>query len=306
MAEQASKTLSGAFIVGGVALFVAGLVLFGSGRFFQKSDRYVLFFEDSLKGLDEGAPVMFQGVKIGSVTDTQVEIDRATLDIRTPVHIEIERQRLTDVTPPDTQHPPASQAEMVSHLINRGLRAQLQMQSLVTGKLFVALDFFPDKPVRLVGHTGDMPELPTVRTGLSEATDILYQLVTRLEKLPLEKLLASMQQTFHATNELLNSSDAKESFRNLNATLNSTRKLADTLDRQLPPMSDDFRQTLRRLDTTLATLEGMMAEGTPPRDELLRALKDLSAAARSFNSLADYLQRHPESLLRGKPEQEDR
>lgn len=305
MAEQANKTLIGAFILGGVALFVAGLVLFGSGRFFQKSDRYVLFFEDSLKGLDEGAPVMFQGVKIGSVTDTQVEIDRASLDIRTPVHIEIDHQRLTDVTPTDIQHPTPTQAEMIKHLIGRGLRAQLQMQSLVTGKLFVALDFFPDKPLRLVGRTGYLPELPTVRTGLSEATDILHQLVTRLEKLPLEKLLASMQQTFHATSELLNSNDAKESFRNLNATLNSTKKLVDTLDRQLPAMSDDFRQALRRLDTTLAALEGVMAEGAPPRDELLRALRDLSAAARSFNSLADYLQRHPESLLRGKPKQED-
>ncbi|MFZ5774604.1 MAG: MlaD family protein [Thermodesulfobacteriota bacterium] len=313
MPAQANKTLIGAFIFGGTCLLLLGLVLFGSGRLFRQSQPFLLCFEDSLKGLDVGAPVMFRGVKVGAVTDTTVEINRATMDVRTPVRIEIEHERLTDVTPADARMTVVDQHEMTRHLIDKGLRAQLQMQSLVTGKLFVALDFHPDKPARFVTQDPAVPELPTIRTGLSEAADVLQRIVQRLERLPLEKLLASMTQTFQNTSALLDSREAKESFRNLNSALASAKKLTDSLDRQFPPMAEEFRQAaaesrlaLRQLDLTLAALEGMVAEGSPPRQELLRALENFSAAARAVNSLADFLERHPEALLRGKPKAEER
>lgn len=167
-----------------------------------------------------------------SITNTTDARGRGGRMPRTPVRIEIEHDRFTDVTPTEARLASLDQQEMARHLIDKGLRAQLQMQSLVTGKLFVALDFFPDKPARFMPQGNAIPELPTVRTGLSEAADLLQRIVHRLEKLRLEKLLASMTQTFpSAGSARLQRGQAELSLRNLNSALNSTKKLTDTLDR---------------------------------------------------------------------------
>jgi paraquat-inducible protein B len=147
MAKKVSKTLIGGFVVGAVALIVAGVLVFGSGKFLQESYRYVLFFPGSLKGLSVGAPVLFQGVKVGSVIDITIEADADAQTSQIPVTMEVLPKKFKVVRGKRRSDP----YESLAILIERGLRAQLQQQSFVTGQLMIGLDFYPDTPV---GQTG--------------------------------------------------------------------------------------------------------------------------------------------------------
>ena len=139
MSKQANKTLIGAFVVGAVALAVIGVLVFSSGEFFTEKRTFVMYFEGSVKGLDEGAPVIFRGVRIGSVTNIILRADPNDLSITIPIFVEIEPERFE--MGGSRKHSPEETSRI---LIQRGLKAELEMQSLVTGKLIVALDFFPD------------------------------------------------------------------------------------------------------------------------------------------------------------------
>src|SRR3989442_7853685 len=159
MARRANPALIGAFVVGALTLAVSGLVVFGGGRVFRNTKPLVAYFEESVKGLSIGAPVTFQGAKVGSVTDVRVVVDPETLTISTPVFCEVDAARLTEVG----GGPLALRADTTrtKELIKRGLRAQLEMQSLVTGQVGIALAFRPDTPLRLTGLTPDYLEMPT-------------------------------------------------------------------------------------------------------------------------------------------------
>ncbi len=150
MAKQANKTLIGLFVVGAIVLLVAALVLFGSGKFFTKTNRYVAFFEGSVKGLSVGAPVMFRGVRIGKVDDFQVYYDAKEQKFKIPVLITLYPDKVHGVG----MEGDSSEAEnrlMWDQMLKDGFRAELQIQSLVTGQLAVQLDFYPGKPLKLYG-----------------------------------------------------------------------------------------------------------------------------------------------------------
>lgn len=137
MSKEANKTLIGAFVVGAVFLLVAAVLIFGSGKFFRKTYKAVMFFEGSIKGLNVGSPVMFRGVKVGTVTDINLILYAKDLSMRTTVIAEFDPERWTLV---GGERGDVKRLQLV---IDRGLRAQLQMQSFVTGQLMIALDFFP-------------------------------------------------------------------------------------------------------------------------------------------------------------------
>ncbi|UCD34191.1 MAG: MCE family protein, partial [Nitrospiraceae bacterium] len=176
MSKQANKTAVGAFVLGAIALAVAGVLIFGSGKFFADTDKYVLHFEGSVKGLNTGAPVMFRGVKIGSVTDILLRYDPVDLSVHIPVIIEVDRSRFSRINTVKERR------TSINVLIERGLKAQLQLQSVVTGQLMVDLDFYPEDPVNLVGNN-DIPyaEVPTIPSNLQKLTKTL-------EQLPLDEL----------------------------------------------------------------------------------------------------------------------
>ncbi len=140
MSAKANKSLIGAFVLGATALAVAGVVIFGSGRFFRKPHMFVMYFPGSVKGLNVGAPVMFRGVKVGQVTDMKVNFYGKELNILIPVYIELDPR--TDVLVSGD----VPKGQYLKALIKKGLRAQLQMQSFITGQLLIDLDFHPGKP----------------------------------------------------------------------------------------------------------------------------------------------------------------
>jgi paraquat-inducible protein B len=326
MGKQANKTLIGVFVVGAISLLVAAVLVLGGGRLFRKTFKVVMFFEGSIKGLNIGSPVMFRGVKIGSVTDINLILSTKDLSLRIPVVAELDLERWV-LTGGERRDP-----RRLKQLIDRGLRAQLQTQSFVTGQLLIALDFFPDKPARYDGTVKEYPEIPTMPTTLEA-------LSKTLEELPLKEIVTKLELAIDGIQKLVNSPETRESLESLNHTLKNTQKVVQHIDEQVEPLmmslaktSETAQETLTQAKSSMSAIEGNIkdlaattketlkttqdalkqaertlgtySEDSPASYELNRTLKEMSAAARSLKLLSDYLERHPEALLRGKPKQE--
>ena len=294
MSKKSSPTLIGIFVVGALVLAVAAILLFGSGKFFKEKIPFVMYFEGSLKGLNIGSPVMFRGVNVGSVTDILIEFDTKDLSARTPVYVEFLPSRITKLGDSPGEKVP------IEKLIQGGLKGQLQLQSFVTGQLMVALDFYPDKPVRLVGGGGDIPELPTIPTTVKELTNTI-------ENIPFEEILDRLMSTVDGIEKLVNSPELITSIQSFNDTMVDVQRLVRDVDKKLEPLSAELSTTLKaatgslnEIEKLASNVEGILAEDSPSRYELSSALKELRGAARSMRILADYLERHPEALIRGK------
>ena len=331
MAKQVSKTVIGGFVISAIALLVAGVLIFGGGKFFKKTQKFVLFFEGSVKGLKAGAPVAFRGVEMGSVESVMIYADHETRKTRIPVFVELEpdRVKLTEGVPDPQQN--------IKRLIESGLRAQLTLESLVTGQLMVELDFHPDTPVRLVGADFKCPgvtcpELPTIPSTFE-------QIAKTVQKLPIEEIFEKLLAAVDGIEKVLNSPDLKDTIASLKVTvqdadklMNDTNKFVNNLDRQIEPLAESIRTAatdasklvkgvdrdveplasdirsaadgataaLEQAGETLRAIEGVAGEDSMLAYELTNALKELSSAARSIRILADYLEQNPDALIRGK------
>ncbi len=263
MSKRANPTVIGAFVAGAVALGVSAVLVFGGGELFRAKQEYVLYFEGSIKGLQVGAPVRFRGVKVGTVTDVRVVVDTESFEVAIPVIVEIDPRSVTRLG-----EDRAPRRLRIDQAIERGLRAQLQLQSLLTGQLFIQLDFYSDKPARFVASNGDIPELPTIPTPIQE-------IERKFSDFPIEEMLTKFQSTAEGIDRLVNAPETMQAIRSLNATL-------------------------KQATATLATAESAIADESQLRYELSRTMAELSAAARSVRLLADELERRPDALLRGK------
>jgi paraquat-inducible protein B len=327
MSKQANKTLIGAFVLGSLVLIVAGVVVFGSGKFFSKVNKNVLFFDGSVKGLQIGAPVMFRGVQIGHVTNIVLEVNAKDLTAFIPVYTEIYPQKLV----PLGDNPNFDQRYLEA-LIEKGLRAQLQMQSFVTGQLMVNLDFYPNTPIRLVGLEKKYPEIPTIPSSLE-------QLTKRFEELPLKEIADRLNETLAGINRLVNSRDLQASIGSLNQLLKNTDALVKHLNTEVGPLASDIRgtadaarkafvqaektltfsegvpgqiassiretllsaqATLKETNKAVENINGIAVQNANLGYEIGRTLEQIAELSRSIRVLADYLERHPEALLRGK------
>jgi paraquat-inducible protein B len=327
MSKQASKSLIGAFVIGAIALAVIGILIFGSGDFFSEKSQYVLYFKGSVKGLNIGAPVVFRGVKIGTVTDIELQFNTADLSARIPVTIELDHEKFKTVSDEVVK-----KYQYLEPLIARGLRAQLTMQSMVTGQLMINFDFFPETPAELSDISSDYPEIPTISSGFDE-------LLETIEQLPLQVLFDKLVSSVEGIEALVKAPETRESISNLNETLKSAKKMLDDIDMQIQPFVTSIEETSdaaraafvqaektlameegvpgdlasslkKTLDTasdaleqtqkTFASIQEFVAEDSAFSYEMNSMLKDLSAAARSIRVMADYFERHPEALIKGK------
>lgn len=217
----------GGFVLGATGILVVGLLTFGSGKVFQETRPSVMFFSESVAGLNPGAPVTFQGVTIGSVTEVRIEFDPDTLDVRIPVFVEIEPARIVRLG--------AVGEEMGfrgDELVAAGMRAQLVPQSLVTGQLAINLDFHPDTPVNLVGADLGVPELPTIPSGL-------LAIMERIEKIPLQELVESAISLVKNLDEVVESQELKSSLSSVAAGLTEFEELLKTINAGVGPIMDN-------------------------------------------------------------------
>ncbi len=261
------------------------------------SVRYVLYFNESMRGLSVGAPVTVLGLPAGEVTDVGIDIEPKTLRLRGRVELVFFPERLVarlsrkEVAVGQTLERSLQQRHaFVQRMVEqRGMRAQLRSGNLITGQLYIAFASFPNAPKAKVDWKQEPTELPVVPSTVQDIEDKLTGIVAKLDKLPLEaigddlrKALASLDQTLQDASKALNRIDT-----------DVTPGLKTTLD--------DLRGTIsvvdRVLNNTDATLVGKEA---PAQQELRDALQEITRAARSLRTLTDYLERHPESLIRGK------
>ncbi|MDM8535909.1 MlaD family protein [Desulfobacterales bacterium HSG17] len=329
MSKKANPTIIGIFVIAAVIMAGAGVVIFGSGKFLMDTDKYILYFEGNVGGLKIGAPVAFRGVKIGSVSKILLHFDSDDMSLRIPVVIEIENDQIEHISKNNII---ADEGNIVLELVNKGLRAQLKVQSLVTGQLYIEFDFHPEKPARLagveaLGHDKNLPELPTIPSEIEE-------LQRSLEKIPIETMINKAIKALESIEKIISSTEAAETLTALSNTIKNIEKLAGNvnyklndlssgadgvladaqtlignIDKQVSPLASNMNKTfktatssLKKADKTISSLEGMVGNDSQLQYELKNTLRELSAAARSIRIFAEYLERHPEALIQGKGE----
>ncbi|OAI17008.1 mammalian cell entry protein [Methylomonas lenta] len=241
---------------------------------YRKTVKLVMFFNESVRGLSVGAPVLLRGIPLGKVTDINLEIDAKTANIEIPVVVEVEPDRIVIIN----KDPNSTSRENIGRLVAKGLRAQLQTGSLLTGQLFVALDLFPDSKV--VAHKNDTGylEFPTTPGEMNQLVHSAQIIMAKISKLPLEKMSAEINKTLESFQGT--SKAATQTLTTATGTLNSTDK------------------TLSSAQKVLNSLE----PGSTTQYELNQLLHELTETASSVKQLADYLEEHPESLISGKKE----
>jgi paraquat-inducible protein B len=269
---------------------------------FVQRERVIAYFDGSVRGLSVDAPVEFRGIRVGSVVDVKMEFDRSEMAFRIPVLIEFEPGRISVIGERFNNPREAMQA-----LIKMGMRAQLQTGSLLTGQLFVALDLHPDTPARLVGADERYPEMPTIPSTIEAITASLTGVLDRVAALPIEELVADLRQTVEGANKLVTSPETQQALQNLNDTLARAETLMQTLDTEVGPLVASLRSTsdaaglaMVQARSTLASAESLTGEKSQLRHDLNAFFAELTRATRSFRVLADYLETHPDALIRGK------
>ena len=286
MSKKANPTVIGAFVLGALIVTVAAIAILGSGALFKKTERYVLFFDGNLAGLDVGAPVQYQGVQVGTVSAIRLEYHANTMKALIPVYIEFDRERISYVGTRDKTKGLASQIE-------RGLRAQLQSQSLLTGKQKIMLIEKPGSPVNLVGADPTVPEVPTVPT----LTDSLAQ---ALQEIPFGDMISNVSTALQEIAAIVGSYELKETIASASRSSANLETLLSRLDQTVPALVTNLTETTQALNATLVEARGVLDSRSPVRYEFMAAMEQVGAAAKATQDLADYLQRHPESLLAGK------
>jgi len=254
---------------------------------------YIMYFDDSVRGLDIGAPVEFRGVKVGTVRDINLEFDSETGEPRIPILIDLEPERV-----PESEANPEVQigfdkkkAQMaIKQLVeNKGFRGQLATGNLLTGKLFISLDFFPNNKTETIRTVGDYPEFPTVPTTLDQLKTSLASFLTDINKLPLSEISQNILAATEGLEHLVNDPELLKTIGSANKTLVELDRLAADLNKKLVPL-------LSKADKTL----GLLSDDSPLSVDLANTLKELSSAARSIRLTADYLKQNPNSLIYGK------
>lgn len=249
MSRQANPTVIGAFVVGAVALVILGIIFFGSGQIFSDRMKMVLFFDGNVAGLNVGAPVTFRGVRIGVVKDVKVLFNTDQMDLNVAVIIEHDNDK---ITPIDGDPDDIDEVGVLQELIERGLRAKLEVQSFITGLLYVECDFYPDRPAdfrgaQKMGFPPDVRELPTIPSDIEEITQVL-------EKIPIESMVSQALSALEGIERVVNSPETEEAIKAFSQTMLKTESLAASLEAEIPLLVTDSRMLVRNADAQMNAL----------------------------------------------------
>lgn len=345
MSSKASTTAIGGFVLGAITLFVGALLYFGSGHFGEEVLKCVLYFDGSLKGLNVGAPVLFRGVKIGEVKRIIVRYSPGDQELSIPVFVEVYPESVERADGSEGNHEKTLQL-----MIDKGMRAKLEMQSFVTGMLSISLGMYPDEKPRYVRAGHAEIEIPTLPSMMDEIT-------RTLENLPIEELANGLKSAIQSIDELARSERLSKAIDSLDVTLGEFGELARKVNGQVDPLSASVEETLcearealriaeaelprvtgklnpmleeftavgkkinenidpakAKIEEVTSVLETALKQATATLQktevlvddngemyyEIVTAIRELNAAARSIRLLADYIEQHPEALLHGK------
>lgn len=291
MSKRASPASIGAFVVIALALLVTAILILGGGRLYRTTAAVIVYFDDSVGGLRVGAPVKFRGIEVGTVKDVRINMAGVALDphhVRIPVVLEIDERQLRERGAPALD---LRDRKQVQRLVDRGLRAELALESVVTGVRYVELDIRPGTPARLV-HDRTYPEIPPVQSPTQAIPSRVDQVLAKLADLDLAGIAQSVKATVDHVDQLVSSPHLTRAVGNLD-------QLTAELDRAaapLAPAARDLRPTIAEVKDTAASAHRATEQLSNRLDTTLRGLSD---AARSLRRLADQLARDPGSILRG-------
>ncbi|MBQ7584689.1 MAG: MCE family protein [Desulfovibrionaceae bacterium] len=313
------KTTIGIFTLGGILLFLAGIFFLGGQKLFSSQAEYVLYFERSVSGLSVGAPVVFRGVPLGNVSRISLVFDPRSSSVTIPVYIRIDENAIVRRT--GKEIPEIYQHDIIRYMVQNGLGARLQIQSLVTGQYRIELDYY--KNVEMKFHSSKPNnEIPTAPSPIDE-------LQQNLAKLPLEQMskslnsillslanalgdgeelkagIASFHKAFAESENLFKTTATLRA--SLESLLSKLDLSAGTVSKELPGILTNLRTTLEELSATVSRFKNvstfaqtMFNQNSPAMQDTRRLLKEAADAARSLHNLADLLNRNPEALLQGK------
>jgi len=277
---------------------------------YTKHARAILEFDDSVRGLEIGAPVEFRGMNIGRVMRVDLVVDAARHTAKVPVEIEFDLGRVGIINQPPEEE---GSGKLVGTLVANGLRAQLRTASLISGQLYVAFDFFPNAPPAQVEATDTYPKLPTMPTQLANVTRSVDRVLEKLADLPLDDLLQEIRKLIVVAQSVVGGPEVTQSLKSLEATLGATERITRDVQQQAAPLVANLRRVsesadiaVKRADTTLASMNSGYGRDSQVRSDLADLLKQLQETARSIRWLASYLEQHPEAVVRGKAGRNDR
>ena len=316
MSESRKPFLIGAFLLGGVALLVAGLLLLSRDSLLSRPVEYVVYFTGALDGLDVGADVTYRGVKVGNVQQINLSYDRTLNDVVMPVTIRINSESAR------SKKKDRGFDHSIEPLIAKGLRAQLQTPSLLTGKAIVALDFFPEQPGYIRDpHIIDLPAIPTVPSRIDQIADVLRDLAKGLKEMPLKETLEAANKTLLAFERIATAPETQAGLHSLSVSLANFEKISQQLQQRLPGMLDnvhsgsvelkdalvDVRHAAQSARDALQQMDAMVSDGRrslgPQSElqyELLQSLQDLGQASKALQRTAESLEQQPQSIIFGK------
>jgi paraquat-inducible protein B len=300
MSKEPRYALIGLFVVGACSIVVIALLFLGSGNLFRQTKTFVAYFSGSVKGLMVGAPVNFRGARVGSVKDVDVVYDSVKDQLMIPVTFEVDPDAVKGLSLVAGKPEDGESAPLMKRLVEHGLRAQLSLESLVTGQLYVSLDFFPDTPVQYRADSTLHPEVPTVESSLDKIKG-------KIEDLPVNEIAQQLQRVLGSLDALLGSDEVKGTIIDLRALVPELTNAIKNFDSRSSVLLGDvekFRlsadKTLSQAQESLRALETIFKSNSPMMQDTAGMIREISAAARSLRQFAEYLQNNPETLLRGK------
>jgi paraquat-inducible protein B len=267
--------------------------------------RYILRPRESLRGLSVGAPVLLLGLPIGEVTNVRLEYDQRAQVLRPRVEIKTSLYQFTKQLEPTTMLFRRSldtkqRNELVQRLVaTKGLRAQLRTGNIVSGQLYVAVDYFPDAPKTRIDWKQDPPEFPMVRGGMTELQEKVQSIVAKLDKVPVEAIGSDVRKAIATLDNTLQSATG---------TMESATRALNRVDEETLPEArntlEDLRRAIATADTLLSNADNtLLAPDAPTQQQLRDALQEVARAAKAVRVLADYLERNPSALIRGKTQE---
>ncbi len=283
-------------------------------KVYTDKEYYILYFDESIRGLTVGAPVEFRGIRLGQVKDIKLMFNREDMKVKIPVLIEIEHDRVS--VPGKEVGDRLSNMEM---FVSRGLRAQLKLGNIISGQLFVDLDFHPQSPRAKINYDSKYPELPTIHKSMEIINRSLLKVVNKLQQMPLDEIVDNFRKTLSGAEQLMNSEDLRTAITSFNEAAHHIGEFSESLNSDFYPRLSNavtdintftgslnasslpkIEAAVSEAHKTLEEFGKIVSRDSPLYNELHKTLAELSDAARSVRILTDYLERHPDALIHGK------
>ncbi len=338
MSVKANPTVVGGFVIGAIVLIVISFLVLGSGRFLKNDMRLMAVFPGTVNGLHVGSPVLFRGVQIGSVAQIKLYHNHKTQQSLVPVYIDL-KQEVMELMIQGEGEKKLTQEQalgLMVDLIKSGLHARLTIESLVSGRQLVEFEFDPDIPIQVTGIDKQYLEIPTVESDLDklqnlfktiplkELTESLIVMVAEVNKMFANKdakeIFNNINATIVGSRQLIDSlneqvlplsESTQERLAEVQILLESTEiqltktlleltKLSSDVNEKLTGLTDSATKAFDKSDVVLSNMNDIVDQKSSVRNEFEQSLKELSRAAKSMRVFTEYLERHPEALIKGK------